>query len=79
MSQWPVHLSIIFLECLLSLLLTIFFPRHWQFSNVTIVETMVYGERGMNHAAIRAVTECDLIPRQHLTESSILYTDGQTA
>ena len=45
MASAPIYA---FPEVLLTVLRTIFFPRHWLLSDITIIKTMDSRERGMN-------------------------------
>ena len=51
-SRQQVHLSMLSLSSTSPLFLAIFFPDHWQLSDITIIETMVSSERGMNPVAM---------------------------
>ena len=48
----PIHA---FLEFLSSVLCTIFFSSHWLLSNISLIETMDSGERGINPVTINTM------------------------
>ena len=48
----PIHA---FQEFLLLVLRKIFFPSHWLLSHLTIAETVVGGEKGMNHVEMTII------------------------
>ena len=55
MFQLPILRQPVHLEFFLQMLHTIFFPSHWQLSNITIVETMDIGGRGMNPVTMTVI------------------------
>ena len=60
----PIRAFLVFFETVLR---TIFFPSHWLLSHVTIGETTVNGERGMNPNTM-TITNA---PKKILTEPGI--------
>ena len=65
-----------FLDFLLPVLSTIFFPSHWLLSYITIIKTKVSGERGMNLFAMTIINPWkEIVQAGEATScSQVLYT-----